>query len=73
MANSSKFVRHVVVLVTLLLGSLCAHAVRIDFVPALQTKAVGDAVGIDVVVSGLNAASQIVSTFDLDVTYDPAC
>jgi hypothetical protein len=49
-----------------------AHAIRIDLVPAVQSKLVGNAVGVNVVVSDLTAASQIVSAFDLDVTYNPA-
>lgn len=72
MTNFSKFLRHAIVLALTLFGSLSVHAIRLDFVPALQTKFIGDAVGVDVVVSGLTAANQIVSTFDLDVTYDPA-
>ena len=48
-----------------------AHAISLDFVPASQTVGIGDLLTVDVVISGLNAAGEIVSTYDLDVNYDP--
>ena len=55
-------------------GLFCApaQAIRLDIVPGFTSKFVGDVFGVDVVVSGLDAASEVVSTFDLDVTFDPA-
>ncbi len=53
-----------------LMGIQSAHAISLDFVPANQTVVVGNSVTVDVVISGLVAANEIVSAFDLDVTYD---
>jgi hypothetical protein len=47
-----------------------AEAVAIEFTPASTTVSLGDSVDLDVVVTGLG--SEIVSTFDLLVSYDPA-
>ena len=55
------------------LGVLCARpvwAIRIDFAPSDQVVQVGDALTVDLVISGLTAAGEIVSAFDLDVIYD---
>ena len=49
-----------------------AHAISLGFVPASQTLGIGDSVAVDVVISDLNAAGEIVSTYDLDVNYDPS-
>lgn len=51
-----------------------SQAFTLQFTPTTQTRNVGDAVSVDVVVSGLStaAAPQIVSTFDLNVNYDAA-
>lgn len=52
-----------------------SQAVSLGFVPSTQTKNLGDLLSVDVVVSGLNgvgAAPQVVSAFDLDVTYNSA-
>ena len=53
-----------------LVWAISSHAISLDFVPANQTVVVGTPVTVDVVISGLNAANEIVSAFDLDVTYD---
>ncbi|MBW2275344.1 MAG: hypothetical protein JRG96_18920 [Deltaproteobacteria bacterium] len=45
-----------------------AHAASIGFVPSSQTVAPGDLASVDVVVSDL--AGEIVSAYDLDITYD---
>lgn len=45
-------------------------AVTIDIVPNTQTVQVGDAFDLDVVVSGLSAANEIVSAYDFDIAYD---
>jgi hypothetical protein len=45
-------------------------ALSIGFQPFAKTINGGDAFSVDVVVSGLSSASEIVSAFDLDVTYD---
>lgn len=47
-----------------------AAAISIDFIPANQTANVGDSLSVDVSISGLLAAGEIVSTFDLAVSYD---
>jgi len=50
-----------------------AHAVAIQFAPAVGGGFVGDVFNIDVFVSGLSSGEtgEIVSAFDLDVLYDP--
>ena len=57
---------------TLFLFIQSVQAINLDFVPANQTVVVGNPVNVDVVISGLNAANEIVSAYDLDVTYDNA-
>ena len=47
-----------------------ASAITINIVPDSQTVQVGDAFNLDVVVSGLSAANEIVSAYDLDISYD---
>jgi hypothetical protein len=50
-----------------------SQAISLSFSPTAQTKNLGNFVSVNVVVSGLNgaaAAPQIVSAYDLDVTYD---
>lgn len=54
-----------------LVGVASAHALSLHFVPSTQTVDVGTPVMVEVVLSGLDAAGEIVSAFDLDVTYDP--
>jgi hypothetical protein len=57
------------------LGTLRANttlAVSIDFEPASQTVNLGTMFDVDVVVSGLTGAGEIISAFDLDVSYDTA-
>ncbi|WP_297820765.1 cohesin domain-containing protein [uncultured Paraglaciecola sp.] len=49
-----------------------ASAVMIGFSPSSITVNVGDTFDVDVVISDLFASGEIVSTFDLDVTYDAA-
>jgi hypothetical protein len=49
-----------------------AEAISIGFQPIAQTINGGDAFAVDVIVSGLSSASEIVSAFDLDVTYNPS-
>ncbi len=51
-------------------GAKPAWAILIEFQPAAQMVKVGDSLGVDIVVSGLSAAGEIVSAYDLDVTYD---
>lgn len=46
-----------------------AGAISIALDPAAQSVEVGDAVSVDVVFSGLGG--EVVSAYDLDVTYDP--
>jgi hypothetical protein len=47
------------------------QAISIGFQPITQTIATGNSFSVDVVISGLTSASEIVSAFDLDITYDP--
>jgi len=42
------------------------------FQPAAQTINGGDLFAVDVFVSGLSSTNEIVSAFDLDVTYNPS-
>jgi len=49
-----------------------AEAISIGFQPIAQTIIGGDVFSVDVVVSGLSSANEIVAAFDLDVTYDPS-
>lgn len=50
---------------------LPAFAIAIGFSPASPTVQFGDVFNVDVVVSGLSAAKEIVSAYDLGVSYDP--
>ncbi len=52
---------------------LQAQAISLEFVPPNQTVDVNDIVMVDIVVTGLEVGgiNQIVSSFDLDVTYNP--
>ncbi len=61
--------------IAILFGASCllvpsAQAISLDFVPASQEVVVGTSVSVDIVISGLDLAGEIVSAFDLDVTYD---
>lgn len=64
---------------TLLMGMLvllqmpAASAALISFDPSNQTVGTGDSVNVDLVISGLDdkVPNDIVSAFDLDVSYDP--
>lgn len=47
-----------------------ASAIMIDIVPTSQTVQAGDAFDVNVVVSGLSAANEIVSAYDFDISYD---
>jgi len=47
-----------------------ARAVTISFDPSSSIVDVGDLVDVDVVISGLDAFEEIVSAYDLDVTYN---
>ena len=49
-----------------------AAALRIDLLPVTSTVDVKDSTTLSVVVSGLDAANEIVSSFDLSITYDAA-
>lgn len=71
-ANMKRLSLYYVYAVTLVLGfyQTPAVATSIGFQPVVQTINGGDIFAIDVIVSGLASASEIVSAFDLDVTYD---
>lgn len=53
-------------------SSAFAINLEINVVPANQTFSVGDSFTADIVVSDLNASNEIVSAFDLDISYDAA-
>ena len=48
-----------------------ANAISIGFQPVFQPVNLTDTFEVDVVISGLSSAQEIVSAFDLAVTYDP--
>lgn len=54
----------------LLFPAVSSHAISIGFSPASQDVAAGDSFQVDIVISDLGG--EIVSAFDLDVTYDPS-
>ena len=47
-----------------------ASAIALNFSPSNQIVDLNQAFTVDVILSDLNAAGEIVSTYDLDVTYD---
>lgn len=47
-----------------------ALALSLDFAPASTTVSIGDSLDVDIILSGLTAENEIVSAFDLDVSYD---
>ena len=53
-----------------LINTQIASAIIIDIVPTSQNLQTGDAFDVDVVVSGLSAVNEIVSTYDFDISYD---
>lgn len=57
-----------------ILGIPLSQAVMIEFSPQNQTANLSDSVSVDVLITGLEDGSlnEIVSSFDLDITYDPA-
>ena len=53
-------------------GSTTAHALTLSVVPTSSSVAVGATVGVDVVASGLgDGAAPSLSSFDVDLTFDP--
>jgi hypothetical protein len=64
-------------LLTVFLGGLAlhpgmAHAISLSFVPAAQEVVVGDPVAVSLVISDLgDGTAPSLSTFDLDVLFDP--
>jgi hypothetical protein len=59
-------------LVGLVFAAPARAAVILSFDPASSIVDVGDVVDVDVVVSGLSSLEEILSAFDLDVTYNNA-
>ena len=47
-----------------------ASAITLSFNPSSQTVGLGSLFSVDVLVTGLDATGEVVSAFDLDVTYD---
>ncbi len=47
-------------------------AISIDFVPSAQSLFLGQSLTVDITVSGLGDAGEIVSAYDLDISYNPA-
>lgn len=54
------------------LGAASAQAAVLSITPSTSSTTVGGSVTVDLVISDLNASSEIVSGFDLDVFFDPA-
>lgn len=48
-----------------------ASAITMSITPSAQSTMIGGAANVDIVVSGLNAVSEIVAAFDVDLLYDP--
>jgi hypothetical protein len=53
-------------------AALPAQALLVSLNPSATTVAVGGSVTVDVVISGLSAAGDIVSAYDLDILFDPS-
>ena len=53
-------------------AALPAQALVVSLNPSATSVAVGGAVSVDVVISGLTAANEIVSAYDLDIQFNPA-
>ncbi len=52
--------------------SMPASAITIDFQPASQDVIIGDSLAVDLVISGLgDGVSPSLSTFDIDILFDP--
>lgn len=56
----------------LTLAALPAQALVVSLNPSATSIAVGGSVSVDVVISGLTAANEIVSAFDIDILFDPS-
>lgn len=57
----------------LVLGAWCvaASALSLNLKPATGSYVKGDPIFLDVVVDGIQSAGEVLSTYDLDVTYGP--
>lgn len=53
-------------------AALPAQALVVSLNPSATSVAVGGSVSVDVVISGLTAAGEIVSGYDLDILFNPA-
>lgn len=65
-------IRRGLVLLAVAIASAPANAVIIEFQPAADTVTAGETFGIDVLVSGLTAAGETITAFDLFFGFDPA-
>ena len=54
------------------LVALPASAITLSMTPSTQQTTVGGSASVDVVVSGLSAAGEIVSGWDINIGFDPA-
>lgn len=52
------------------LAATASQAITLSFQPSAQTKFLGQNASVDIVASDLAAVNQVVSAFDMDVTYD---
>ena len=68
--NKKRLAVRVFVILFALFGSSSVFAITINFQPLSTAAHVGDTVDVDVVVSGLWEANEIVSTYDLFIGYD---
>lgn len=59
----------IVVGAVLALAGTTSHALIIGFSPSPQTKALGETADVNVLLSGLTAANQVVSGFSINVNY----
>ena len=68
-----KGLLNLVTSVLLLLASSVSHAITISFVPSAQSVSLGSSVDVGIKISDLgNFTIPSLSTFDLDVAFDPA-
>lgn len=53
-----------------LLPAMPGHAITLSILPSQSNVAVGDTFSLDISISGLSAASEIVSGYDINLIYD---
>lgn len=65
-----KILSTLAIALALACGAPPARAISINFVPSVAHVAIGGTVNIDVVVSGLTAAGEVVSALDLNILFN---